>query len=229
MSSLVYAINIATLATWLSLTGLDMVAWLMPIWHAEPKSSRSGETAAVLKMPEISLGAPETSAADAELAPEVPEPAPPEVLPAPPDLPEVADFSPLPEVPDLATNSPAPTATSAPKRPSANRTPRREGTPSAGSSAAAGGDASGRSAAARLAAGQMPPPSYPAEARSKGQSGTVLVEFMIGADGQVLSAYAKDPSPWPLLNNEAVHTVRRWKFPPGTVMKLQRPIVFQLK
>jgi len=229
MNSLVYAINITTLATWLSLTGLDVVAWVMPIWHAEPQSSRSGETAAVLKIPEISLGAPEASAAAAEPAPEVPEVVPPDVVPAPPELPASADFPPLPEVPELAANSPAPTVPSAQKSPSPKPAPRREGTPSARPNAAAGGDASGHAAADRLAAGQMPPPSYPAEARSKGQSGTVLVEFMIGADGQVLSAYAKDPSPWPLLNNEAVHTVRRWKFPPGTVMKLQRPIVFQLK
>ena len=28
---------------------------------------------------------------------------------------------------------------------------------------------------------------------------------------------------------EAVSTVRSWTFPPGAVMKLQRPIVFQLR
>ena len=83
--------------------------------------------------------------------------------------------------------------------------------------------------AARLAAGRMPPPSYPPEARRKGQSGTVIVEFTVDASGRVISARAKSPSPWPLLNNEAVRTVRRWKFPPGGVMKLQRPIVFQLR
>jgi outer membrane biosynthesis protein TonB len=44
-----------------------------------------------------------------------------------------------------------------------------------------------------------------------------------------ISAYAKSPSPWPLLNAEAVSTVRSWRFPPGGVMKLQRPIVFQLR
>lgn len=82
---------------------------------------------------------------------------------------------------------------------------------------------------ARLAAGRMSAPSYPSEARRKGQTGTVVVEFTVDSKGRVISAYAKKPSPWPLLNNEAVRTVRRWKFPPGGVMKLQRPIVFQLR
>jgi protein TonB len=75
----------------------------------------------------------------------------------------------------------------------------------------------------------MPSPVYPAAARRLGQTGTLLVEFTVDASGRVISAYAKSPSPWPLLNEEAVRTVRRWKFPPGPVMKLQRPIVFQLR
>jgi TonB family protein len=62
-----------------------------------------------------------------------------------------------------------------------------------------------------------------------GQSGTVVVEFTIDGSGRVISAHAAKPSPWPLLDHEAVRTVRRWKFPPGNIMKLQRPIVFQLR
>jgi protein TonB len=85
------------------------------------------------------------------------------------------------------------------------------------------------SASARLAAGNMPPPSYPSEARRKGQTGTVVIEFTVDTSGRVISADAKSPSPWPQLNQEAVRTVRRWNFPPGGVMKLQRPIVFQLR
>ena len=75
----------------------------------------------------------------------------------------------------------------------------------------------------------MPPPVYPAEARRRGQTGTLLVEFTVDAAGRVIAASAVTPSPWPLLNQEAVSAVRRWTFPPGSVMKLQRPIVFQLR
>ena len=224
MSSLVYALNIATLALWLSATGLDVVAWVMPIWHAEPKSSRSGETLAVLPPPEISLGAPEPSAAESQpTEPSATAAMEPEALPAPPEIPAISEFAPLPEVPDLPQTRPAPPSTATkPVR----RTERQPATRTDGASAAGSNKPS---AAARLAAGQMPAPPYPAEARRMGQSGSVLVEFVIGADGRVLSAYPKQPSPWPLLNNEAVRTVRRWKFPPGGVMKLQRQIDFQLK
>jgi protein TonB len=94
---------------------------------------------------------------------------------------------------------------------------------------AGNGSGSGMSDATRLSKGRMPSPSYPSESRRKGQTGTVMVEFTVDSSGKVISAYAKSPSPWPLLNNEAVRTVRRWKFPPGGIMKLQRPIVFQLR
>ena len=82
--------------------------------------------------------------------------------------------------------------------------------------------------AKRLAGGRMPAPSYPSEARAKGQTGTVVVEFVVGENGSVVSAYAKSPSPWPILNERAVSAVRRWKFPPGSVVKYTRPIVFKL-
>ncbi|MEI6675224.1 MAG: energy transducer TonB [Verrucomicrobiota bacterium] len=219
MSSLVYALHIATLALWLGLAGLDVVGRVLPIWRAEPKSSRTGETAAVLKTPEISLGAPTESAGAA-----TPEAAA-EVLPAPPDLPDLTDFPPLPELPELPAKPSAPTAKSEPKR-STSQPARQADAASEGSANSAEGD---RSAAARMAAGQMPPPIYPPEARRLGQTGTVLVEFVVGIDGRVISASPKQSSPWPLLNNEAVRTVRGWKFLPGAVMRLQRPIVFQLK
>ncbi|NJM38925.1 MAG: energy transducer TonB [Akkermansiaceae bacterium] len=82
--------------------------------------------------------------------------------------------------------------------------------------------------AKRLAGGRMPAPSYPSEAKRKGQSGTIVVEFVVGENGSVISAYAKSPSPWPILNQQAVSCVRRWKFPPGKVTKYVRPIVFRL-
>ena len=85
------------------------------------------------------------------------------------------------------------------------------------------------STAARIAAGRMPSPSYPAEARRKGQTGTVVVQFTVDSSGRVTYANAISPSPWPLLNQEAVRTVLRWRFPPGDFISLERPIVFRLK
>ena len=87
---------------------------------------------------------------------------------------------------------------------------------------------SGMSDANRLAVGRMPAPSYPSEARSKGQTATVLVEFIVGEDGRVISAVANSPSPWPILNDRAISSVLRWRFSPGSVTKFTRPIVFKL-
>ncbi|NJM38364.1 MAG: energy transducer TonB, partial [Akkermansiaceae bacterium] len=78
----------------------------------------------------------------------------------------------------------------------------------AGSGGQNGG--TGMSDAKRLAGGRMPAPSYPSEAKRKGQSGTIVVEFVVGENGSVISAYAKSPSPWPILNQQAVSCVRRW-------------------
>lgn len=75
----------------------------------------------------------------------------------------------------------------------------------------------------------MTAPVYPPYSRRNNQSGTVVVEFTIGANGRVVAAHAKKPCPYPLLNNAAVDAVRTWRFPPGPVMTLQRPIVFQLR
>ena len=230
MSSLVYAINIATLALWLGLAGLDGVAWLLPVWHAPAKSSRAGETAALLSIPEISLGTPEVSAARSDPAPEAADVPPPDALPEPPQIPQTADFPPLPEVPEISeVSTPAmPLVPTAPSMPAATP-PKRSAKPPARTRESASGETRAGALSARMAAGKMPPPIYPAQARSKGQSGSVLIEFTVGTDGRVLSAYAKQPSRWPLLDNEALDTVRRWTFPPGTVMKLQRQIDFKLK
>lgn len=235
MTSLIHSLHIGTLATWLSVAGFGTVAVIVP--------NKSASVAPRIELPDtqwlaedFTLGA-ETSPAVDQVAPETVALATPETLSKPEEMPDLTAFEPLPEIPDLpqppsVINKPAP-----PIRPSARRDvePRaarsliRSG---ASSGTVLSGKASGNpglSSAARLAAGHMPPPVYPAEARRSGQTGTLVVEFTVDASGRVIAAYAKSPSPWPILNNEAVRTVRRWTFPPGPVMKLQRPIVFQLR
>ncbi|MEI6656566.1 MAG: TonB family protein [Verrucomicrobiota bacterium] len=223
MSPLIYALHIATLALWVSLAGLDVVGWVLPIWRAEPKSSRAMETAAVLPPPEISLGEPTESVAESTPGVAL------ETLPTPPEPPAISEFSPLPELPEVPAKPTAPAVQGTPKNPASQAARQTDTKPEDRTQGAAGSVVSGPSAAARMAAGQMPPPIYPPEARRHGQTGTVLVEFVVGTDGRVISASPKNPSPWPLLNNEALRTVRGWKFLPGAVMRLQRPIVFQLK
>jgi protein TonB len=233
MNSLLHAFNISTLATWLSMTSFGTVGVLLPAWHSQPATTTPREMESIWVAPDITLGA-EASSDSAPTSSENSLPETPEILPAPPELPPLADVAPLPDIPDLP---PLPQPKFTPTTPQAasqqitaarksNATTR---TPIGNSRVnSTGANTNTPSDSSRLAAGRMAPPSYPIEARRKGQTGTVLIEFTVDSNGRVISAYAKSPSSWPLLNEEAVRTVRRWKFPPGGIMKLQRPIVFQL-
>lgn len=245
MNSLLHALNIGTLANWLSVAMFGTVAVVVPPWQPVPPAAREEEVVTVpedFSVGEMTPAEPQASGESASAAPEEIAPAAPETLPVPPELPEIAEFSPLPEIPTLPAPAVRTQAAETPVkhsvRPSAlsqktgkptNAARASRGTGQPGSTGSATGAASGSSDASRLAAGRMPAPSYPPAARRAGQTGTVIVEFTVDTTGRVISAHAKSSSPWPLLNDEAVRTVRRWKFPPGGVMKLQRPIVFQLR
>lgn len=230
MTSLVHALQITTLATWLSVGIFGGIGIFI---HAgDPGSANVSMPLETAVIPEdFTLGdppSPETS----ESASGPTTPAESEILPAPPELPDATEQAPLPEIPEL----PSPAArlqetrrTTTARPTSSARTSRATDTRRSGGGTHGTASTGSMSANARLAAGRMPAPSYPPEARRKGQTGTVTVEFTVDTSGRVISAYAKNPSPWPLLDNEAVRTVLRWKFPPGSVMKLQRPIVFQLR
>lgn len=257
MSPLFYAINIATLACWLSVAAFGTVGVVIPtaagiIADLTQRDDPYADLDLTVLTEDFTTG-PETSSqatdagttgADSELETPLVEA---ETLPAPPEMPEVAEFTPLPEIPELpkkaAISIAQPEITRKPKtdttdtkagvrvtnpkegpRGSTRGKAGAQGTP--GNGGRNGG--TGMSDAQRLAGGRMPGPAYPAEARARGQSGTVIVEFVVGENGSVTSAYAKKPSPWPILNERAVSCVRRWKFPPGKVARYSRPIVFKL-
>jgi len=258
MSSLIHAINIGTLATWLSVAGFGTVGIAVRNGglrgEVEKAKDPYDQLETIALTEDFNAGdlAPSqaTETGDTGEANETDVPfAEQETLPEPPEMPELAEVTPLPEIPDM----PAPKVASAdsvsapptPPRPVSKPNPKpatRSTTPvsatggspkgkvgAAGKTGNGGSNGgSGMSDANRLAGGRMPAPSYPSEARAKGQSGTVLVEFIVGENGSVISAFAKRPSPWPLLNEKAVSAVLRWKFPPGSVAKFTRPIVFKL-
>lgn len=220
MNAFTHLLNIGTLATWLSVAGFGTVGLLVPGWRREPAAKREMVTSVVQE--NFTISAEENPGEPKDTAPAA---ATAETLPAPPDLPDLTDLPPLPEIPELpaaepsSAPKPAARSSSTPKSSGTNRGQATRGKPAG----------SGISNAARIAAGSMPSPSYPAEAKRKNQTGTVVIEFTVDASGRVISAYPKSSTGWPLLDAEAVRTVRRWTFPPGGVMKLQRPIVFQLR
>jgi protein TonB len=244
MTSILHALNIGTFACWLSVVGFGAVAFVVPGTRGVPVPvSRAEEPRPFSE--DFTLGDVEN--AGAEATEEASEAAPAETLPAPPELPEVTAFAPLPEIPEIAAPAAKPTPavaaavpTSKPAATQALRTasstaaspnskPGGGGSGASNPGSSSGASGSGMSDASRLAKGRMPKPTYPAQAKRSGQTGTVVVEFTVDASGRVISAFAKSSSGWPLLDSEAVRTVRRWTFPAGGVMKLQRPIVFQLR
>ena len=249
MSPTVYALQIGTLAIWLSVAHFGTVGFVIPGPSEIPAPAKIPELSTKLEsvlLSEDFTPAPEPPPAGETAA--VPF-APEETLPTPPEMPDLADLAPLPEIPEIP-DLPAPTTKpsakpvptrppSAPKTKPATRTAAPTtptggsptGDPKAKAKPGTGGPKGtpGLSDSQRLSGGRMPAPGYPAAARSKGQSGTVVVEFTVGPDGSVTSAFAKSPCPWPLLNDRAVTAVRRWKFPPGKTTKYTRPITFKLK
>jgi protein TonB len=60
------------------------------------------------------------------------------------------------------------------------------------------------------------PPRYPELARLRGWEGTVLLRLMIAADGRVTNVEVAESSGYPILDAEAVTTVRTWKGRPAT-------------
>jgi protein TonB len=233
MRSLTHALNIGTLATWMSVAAFGSAGVILGrAVHLSPVADVAGIelVQTPLEIESVDVADSMNEASDQSAAAESIElPAPPEMLPA-------LQSDALPEVPDMpiadlkkVSESIKPAAKPA-NKPAAKpqRSSAMAGNPSAGNNASTNGAAT-MSNAARLAAGRMPAPRYPSEARSKGQAGTVLIEFTVDPSGRVSSAHIASPCPWSVLNEEALRAVRNWKFPPGSVMTFKKPIVFKLR
>lgn len=228
MTALFHALNIGTLACWLSVAAFGTVALVVPGFRGALVAVKTEEEIHPVSE-DFTLGEAETTEEIPTTTPAAATEAPAEILPAPPEPPKMAEFEPLPEIPEIsrpaAKPSPAPVQAQTRPRPSppgkSTSTAKPRGTP--------GTESPGASESSRLAQGRMPRPTYPAQAKSAGQTGTVVIEFTVDAAGRVISAYPISSSGWPLLDSEAVRSVRRWTFTAGRIMKLQRPIVFQLR
>lgn len=77
--------------------------------------------------------------------------------------------------------------------------------------------------------GKQAAPTYPYRAKQEGQEGTVVVRFSVDENGRVMAAESSKPSPWPLLNSEAVRVIRQsWRFRPGSMRVFEVSIRFEL-
>ncbi len=80
-----------------------------------------------------------------------------------------------------------------------------------------------------------PAPSYPAVSRRLGEQGVVLLSVLIGADGLPQKVELKKSSGFDRLDRQALETVQRWRFVPGSrngvpeAMWFVQPINFVLK
>lgn len=79
-----------------------------------------------------------------------------------------------------------------------------------------------------------PAPAYPAVSRRLGEQGVVLLSVLIGTDGRPEKVEIKKSSGFERLDRQAMETVSRWRFTPGTrggvpeAMWYQQPIKFVL-
>lgn len=232
MQPLLHALNIGTLATWLSVAGFGGVGVL--VGRAAHEPIVTNDAGVELVQGEIEIESFETAVGSAGEEAEATESSELVDLPAPPEIMPAVESELMPDVPDLPVAelkkvSESIKVAAKPKKVSVAARASTGIKSASGNVVAAGGQASTMSSAARLAAGRMPAPRYPSEARSKGQSGTVTIEFTVDASGRVSSAHVCSPCPWAVLNDEALRAVRNWKFPPGGVVTYKKPIVFKLR
>jgi len=81
---------------------------------------------------------------------------------------------------------------------------------------------------------ENPAPTYPALARRLGQEGTVLLRVDVDTKGNPTRVSLQKSSGFPLLDNTAIQSVKRWKFKPAQVAffavsaTVDVPITFRL-
>jgi protein TonB len=255
MTSLLYALNIGTLATWLTVAGASTVACVVLVEDRLPELKvESDQVAEVFITPQAMGSAPPAEAPDlgpeeapAEdfVAAELPEsPAEFPELPELPELPDLAEVEPLPDVPDFPVPAPAaprvetrPKATSrsSPQQPRATTGTqgRRSSSGDVGrgtgqGSGTAQGSGSGATGSDRWIGLRKSSPNYPSSARRQGHQGRVIVQFTVDERGYVVDAKITSPSPYSALNEEALRTVRRFRAKPGVRATTSQPIIFKL-
>ncbi len=138
---------------------------------------------------------------------------------------------------ERAMPAPAPARPAAPAATGRPATPRggsasgsATGSATGGSEGAAGGRGGGGAAGGAGRAGYFPTPPYPAEARRRGQQGTVQLTIVFAADGRVTNASVSRSSGYSELDRTAAQWVRRhWRAASNQVGTFRLPVHFKLR
>ncbi|WP_323030585.1 energy transducer TonB [Brachymonas denitrificans] len=199
--------------------------------------------------PEPAAPAPEPAPAPAPEKPKKSAKAPVRKSPPKPTVKPERKPDPIPRAKTPSPKEPAPQRNSAAAQPtqadkpesSTDTAPRN--TESPGKTPAGQGQANNDAPAApavelpstRASYLNNPKPPYPASSKRLGETGTVLLRVLVGADGSAERVALKKSSGFDALDNSALETVRRWRFVPGkrngvpTAMEYTVPIAFRLE
>ena len=81
---------------------------------------------------------------------------------------------------------------------------------------------------AKALAISAPRVEYPTKAQAKGITGSGLYLMTINEKGLVTSVTVASTSGHKILDKQAVTTLKRWRFRPGTVTKINMPVTWTL-
>jgi periplasmic protein TonB len=236
----IYALNVITLAAWTSVTlgafiGLTVAQDWSVVFPVKPPRLQVMSTVDIAPADPAIENASENETFSEEIPAESENIPVTAVAPTPPPMPEITPMTELPDIPEMpapvikktATQVAGPTSTKPPS--TTNNTNRSSNKPSGNSANGNSPPSTATTLSFGSGAGRQPAPSYPLQARRTNQQGTVVVEFIVGVDGKVLSAWVKTACPYQLLNDAALSTIRsRWKFPAGPARRYRVPIIFRL-
>jgi periplasmic protein TonB len=184
---------------------------------------------------EVELTEPDTPSAQPPPDPNAPSP-PPDVLTPPPLVQPSSPVPPAaPSAPPVVAVAPSPAVAFAlpvvnPTRVVQVATAASYQTPVARSEVPATALPAPQQLVMGSGVGKEPDWKYPRQALIQGQEGVVGVRFVVNAKGRVELCEVVSPSPWPILNDHAVRTIRReWLFPRGEVRHYTIDIRYQRK
>ena len=201
-------------------------------------------TAAVPIIEEVPPSLPEPPA---PTPPKPPPPAPPPPVPPPPKpkppKPKPPKKQPAPKPAPVPAPLPvadaSPTAMSVPPAPAENVQPDPEPAPPPASSGPPGppGPPSGTSGSgephvtlpsSKASYLNNPRPQYPPMSKRLGETGTVMLKVLVGADGTAKDVLIHKSSGFERLDVAALEAVRKWRFVPGTRLGVPEDMWFNV-